>query len=210
MTRPLALSIAVLALVADLALAEPGVEVRYYQGVPQIHLEGSYPQSRYTVYRSSTAGGAWTAVSDFQTLCLGPCYGEDLAAEPGRTYWYRFDLLLQDGSLASYGPYAVTISPLLAQRFGARVMPNPSRGAGQVEIHLAGAATEPPLRASAVLYDLQGRAVRTIFEGSLARGLTRLDWDGRGSDGRTLAAGSYFLRLSTPLGVATSRVLRVN
>lgn len=210
MTRTLTLSIAALLLVVGLAFADPAVDVRYYDGVPQIHLEGSYPQARYTVYRASAPAGPWSAFTDFNTLCVGPCYGEDAEAEPGKTYWYRFELLLQDGSLVSYGPYQVTISPVLAQRVSARVVPNPSRAASRIELFLAGPATAGPVRASAILYDLQGRAVRTIFSGVLGRGLTRLDWDGHADGGRAIAAGQYYLRLSTPLGVSTSRVLRVN
>ena len=210
MIRKLTLSVVGLTLVAGLAFADPGVEVRYYAGVPQIHLQGSYPRAQYTMYRSSSAAGPWIALTDFNTLCLGPCFGEDLHARPGDTYWYRFDLLLADGTPASFGPYAVTISPILAQRLGARVVPNPSRGATRVELFLAGATREAPVAASAVLFDLQGRAVRTLFNGLLARGLTRLSWDGRADDGRAVVGGQYFLRLSTPLGVSTTRVARVN
>jgi len=210
MHRSLVLTLLAAVLVAGLASAEPTVEVRYYDGIPQIHLSGSYPQSTYTVFRAQGPDGPWTAFTDFGTLCLGPCYGEDRDAEPGRTYWYRFDLRLADGTLASFGPYEVTIAAELAQRVGARVVPNPSRAASRVEIFLAGAASAPPVAASAVLFDLQGRAVRTIFRGPLSRGATSVAWDGRADDGRAVGAGQYFLRISTPLGVSTTRVLRVN
>lgn len=210
MTRAISLSIAALLLVAGLALADPAVDVRYFDGVPQIHLEGSYPQARYTVYRATATAGPWAAFTEFNTLCVGPCYGEDAEAEPGKSYWYRFELVLQDGSLVTYGPYQVTISPVLARRVGARVVPNPSRAASRIELFLAGPANAGPTRATAVLYDLQGRAIRTVFSGMLERGLTRLDWDGRAEGGRAIAAGQYYLRLTTPLGVSTTRVLRVN
>jgi hypothetical protein len=211
MIRSLALSISALALLAGLAFADPGVEVRYVHGVPQIHLEGNYPQARYTVYRADAADGPWVSFTDVATLCMGPCYGEDLTALPGRTYWYRFDLQTAEGALVSHGPYAVTISSVLARGFGARVVPNPSRGQSRVEIFVAGAAADAPVPARAMLFDLQGRAVRTLWSGPVVRGLTtRVAWDGRGDDGRAIGAGQYYLRLETPLGAATTRVLRVN
>lgn len=210
MIRSIIPSTAVLLLVAGLALADPGVEVRYFNGVPQIHLEGSYPQARYTVYRAEQAAGPYAAFTEFGTLCLGPCYGEDRDAVPGRTYWYRFDLQLADGHLVSYGPFAVTISPDLAARFGARAIPNPSRAAGRIELFLAGSPGEAPLEVDARLFDLQGRAVRTVHRGPLPRGATSFAFDGRGDDGRPLASGHYFLRFSTPFGTRVTRIVRAN
>lgn len=208
MIRSALLSTAALILVAGLALAEPGVEVRYYAGVPQIQLEGSYPQSRYTVYRAERPDGPFAALTELGTLCVGTCYAEDPAALPGRTYYYRFDLQLQDGSLVTYGPFAVTISPDLAARVQARMIPNPSRAASRIELILAGSASDASLDVDVRLFDLQGRAVRTILRGPLARGMTSFVFDGRADDGRPLPSGTYFLRFSTPLGTQVARIVR--
>jgi len=210
MHRSLVLTALATVLVVGLATAAPTVEVRYYGGIPQIYLSGEYPLSTYTVYRADAPEGPWVAFTDNGVLCLGPCFAEDLDARPGATYWYRFDLRLADGTFASYGPYQVTIAGDPTLRLAVRVVPNPSRAASRVEIYLAGAASDPRLEATAVLFDLQGRALRTVFRGSLPRGLNTVAWDGRADDGRVIGAGQYFLRIKTPLGISTTRVLRVN
>src|SRR5262245_64874246 len=108
--RRVALALCATALVASLAFANPGVRVRYIAGVPQVELDGSYPQSRYTVSRSSTPDGPQVRVTEADVLCMGSCFVQDFQAEPGQTYWYRFDLVLSDGNVAHFGPYAVRIS----------------------------------------------------------------------------------------------------
>ena len=209
MFRPLAVALAAALLVTGLALAEPRVEVRYHSGVPQLLLSGDWSRSRYTVYRASERQGLFTPITTLDVLCLGSCYADDYDALPGRTYWYRFDIVPADGNPVSFGPYAVTISPVLARRLGADVSPNPSRGAARIDLFLAGRPGEPPLGAEAVLLDLQGRRVRTLFRGALARGKTTLRWDGRDDAGLELAAGHYFLRFSSPLGSTVARLVRV-
>jgi hypothetical protein len=47
------------------------------------------------------------------------------------------------------------------------------------------------------IYDTAGRLVRRLARGQQAAGLHRLSWDARGGGGRRIAAGVYFLRLST-------------
>jgi hypothetical protein len=45
------------------------------------------------------------------------------------------------------------------------------------------------------VYDLRGRLVRTLQDGTLERGVHRLAWDGADAGGRRVAAGVYFARL---------------
>ncbi len=207
MIRQLALSIAAVVLVADLAIADPSVRVSYPDGVPRVEISGSYPQSYYTVWRALPGQATYTPVMDGDVLCLGSCYALDRTATPGATYLYRFDLTLVDGSRVSFGPYAVTISPSLAARVRVSVWPNPVHGPARIELFVSGEGD--PVEAEAALYDVQGRAVATLHRGPLARGLNVLAWDGHGRDGGPLDAGLYFLRLSTPVGTTVSRLLRV-
>jgi len=207
MIRTLVLSAVTVVLAADLAIAEPEVHVSYPGGVPMVEISGSYPQSHYTVWRKLPAETWYAPVVDGDVLCHGPCYALDRGAEPGKTYLYRFDLLLTDGSRVSFGPYAVTISAELAARMRAAVWPNPGTGSGRLELFVGGDGG--PIEAEAGLFDVQGRAVATLHRGPLARGLNVLAWDGRGNDGRSLAGGLYFLRFASPLGTTVSRVLRL-
>lgn len=209
-TASLGLGLCSLALVASLALTDPGVRVSYVAGVPQIELEGSYPHSRYSVYRSASATDPGERITSLDVLCLGPCYAQDVEAEPGHTYWYHFDLTLSDGSFARFGPYAVTISPELASRVAVAIRPNPVRASARIDLRILGRPSDPAVMARVVVMDLQGRTVRTMYRGSLPRGTTSFTWDGRDDRSRRTPSGTYFLRAVTPLGSAVERLLRLD
>ena len=87
--------------------------------------------------------------------------------------------------------------------------PNPGSGPGRVQFFLAGSPGAVPVDAVAELFDLKGRLMRTLHRGPLARGLTRIEWDGHGRNGAPLDAGVYFLRFASPMGVSLTRVVRV-
>ena len=206
MRRTLALTIATLALLAGLAAAEPQVSVTWRQGVPVIQLAGSFAGSSYTVYRAEAASDEFLAITATEVLCIGECLVADYDAQPGQTYLYRFDLALPDGGRESFGPYAVTIPrerPLTVQ-----VHPNPGRGPATVSITLAGRPFDPPVEVEAALFDVQGRSLRTLHRGPLARGTTALEWDGRDGSGRPLGSGLFFLRVRSAAGIFSTRVVR--
>jgi hypothetical protein len=207
--RSLALAVSALALNAGLAFADPRVSVRYEGSVPYVQLEGDWASSEYAVFRSDGIAGPWLALTDGHVLCLGSCVVADAGAEAGRTYWYRFELVTPGGRLLSFGPYEVAISPLAARRVAVGMVPNPSRGPARVEFFQHGLPGDPALAAEVTLHDLQGRRVRTLHRGPLARGASTGAWDGRDDAGRPVGAGIYFLRLVSPLGAATARVVRV-
>ena len=206
--RIAAAGLAALALAATLALADPELRVSYVDGVPRIEIAGSYPQARYTVWRRPSIEAHAVPIGSENVLCLGGCYIDDPTAEPGRSYFYDFDLELADGSSVSFGPYAVTISPALAARISARIVPNPGRGRGTVELFAGGSGE--PIEVDARLFDLQGRVVATFHRGPLPRGLTTIAWNGRSDDGRALPSGIYLLRLESPLGTAVTRIQRLH
>ena len=56
-------------------------------------------------------------------------------------------------------------------------------------------------------YDLAGRRIRVLVQESLAAGRHHLRWSGRDQRGRRVASGIYLVRVSTPEGTATARVL---
>ena len=206
MRRTLALSIATLALLTGLAAAEPQVTVVYRQGVPVIQLAGTFAGSSYTVFRAPAASEEFLAITASELLCLGECLVADYDAQPGRTYLYRFDLALPGGSRQSFGPYSVTIPrerPLIV-----RVSPNPGRGPATIAIMLAGRPYDPPVEVEAALFDLQGRALRTLHRGALARGTTALEWDGRDASGRPLGSGLFFLRVRAGAETFSTRIVR--
>jgi hypothetical protein len=69
-------------------------------------------------------------------------------------------------------------------------MPNPFDPQTTVRFELEGRAD-----VSLVVYDAQGRRVRTLVEGSQAEGSHSLIWDGRNERGNPVSNGIYFLRM---------------
>jgi flagellar hook assembly protein FlgD len=50
---------------------------------------------------------------------------------------------------------------------------------------------------SLVVYDLQGREVRSLLQSSPGPGLHSVAWDGTNSEGESVAPGIYFYRLKS-------------
>ena len=206
MRRIIPLLILVASFSATPALADPGIQVFYHDELLRVTLDGSYAGAYYQVWRSGELVGQYNPMQSQYTLCTGDCFLTDQQVRPGQTYYYRFDLQGPQGQLVSYGPYAVTVpdTPL-----GARITPNPSRAAVRVELSLPGSRrSDEPLDVDARVLDLQGRTVRVLHTGTLSRGVTSLTWDGRATTGQQLGAGVYFVRLTTPIGTSTTRVVR--
>lgn len=215
MSRRLAVPLAAIALAlalapASLATSEPSARAVYLDGVPRIELSGSWAGSRYSVARAAASEGPFDELLASEALCTGDCYAFDWAAEPGRTYWYRFELWLPDGTTARFGPFPIAISPGLARPIGATVSPNPSSGAASVRLALAGRPGSPAVEAEAALFDAGGRRVAVLHRGALAPGATTLSWDGRGDDGAALRAGAYWLRFRAADGrQSVTRIVRL-
>ncbi len=98
------------------------------------------------------------------------------------------DSLLDLDSLSGGDGPSIPTSVVLYQNY-----PNPFN-AGTVilaDVPVAGHATVD-------VYDLLGRHVRTLFNGTSAPGRLTLRWDGRTSDGTPVASGVYVYRLITP------------
>lgn len=69
--------------------------------------------------------------------------------------------------------------------------PNPSPAGVAIDL-----AVPRDVHASARIYDVQGRLVKTMHEGALDRGVHHMQWDGAQSSGERAAAGVYFLKVN--------------
>ena len=206
MRRFVSWSLAVTVLSAAPAAADPGVTVSYRDEQLRVTLNGSYAGALYQVWRSDERIGIYDPLLAQVTLCTGDCFVHDLEAIPGATYFYRFEVQSPEGRVDTYGPYPVTVPD---RPLEARVSPNPSIGPVRVDLSLPGSGRrDAPLDTEATVVDLQGRTVRRLYTGPLARGVTAVTWDGRGDDGRRLGAGLYFVRFTTPIGSSIARVVR--
>ena len=79
--------------------------------------------------------------------------------------------------------------------------PNPFRGRTSLQLALA---REGVVRMA--VYDLGGRRVRTLVNGTQPAGEQTIAWDGRDEGGRVVAAGLYLVRFDAP-GAKQSRRL---
>ncbi|MGQ0721158.1 MAG: S8 family serine peptidase [Candidatus Eiseniibacteriota bacterium] len=80
--------------------------------------------------------------------------------------------------------------------------PNPVRDAVTLEFDVP--AGGEPVRLG--VFDLMGRQVATLADGSVAAGRHAISWNGRSSTGERTAAGVYFVRLDAPSGSWTRKV----
>jgi len=95
------------------------------------------------------------------------------------------------------------MSPALAPAvFPAR--PNPFAAETRIEFGLPS-----PSRATLRVYDVAGRLVKTLAEGSFPAGVRLLIWNGKDDAGRTVRSGIYFLRLEAAGVTRTGRLLRL-
>ena len=82
--------------------------------------------------------------------------------------------------------------------------PNPFNPRTTISFDLARAG-----RVRLECFDPAGRRVRSLLDVDLPPGQHRVPWDGKDGGGRSLASGVYFLRLTTPAGMETGRVLLI-
>ena len=59
------------------------------------------------------------------------------------------------------------------------------------------------------VYDVAGRHVRTLAQGTLAAGTQVREWDGRDTRGRPVTAGIYLVRLTAFKTVLTEKIVLV-
>jgi hypothetical protein len=83
--------------------------------------------------------------------------------------------------------------------------PNPTYGRVTASFSLPFEAA----RGELVVFDVAGRRVKTLLDGPLAAGDHRIAWTGNKDGGGAATPGVYFLRLVTPHGQATRKILLV-
>ncbi len=116
---------------------------------------------------------------------------------------------LADGMAIRFTTGAPGLSGIAADRqSGPRLFlssaPNPSRDQTTIRFQLPA-----PRRIAARIFDVDGRVVRTLADGSLAAGAHALDWRGRDERGLPVPSGTYYFRLEAEDEVETERLIRV-
>jgi hypothetical protein len=141
----------------------------------------------YTLYRA--AEGDRTAVA----ITEGPVEGTtgsylDLAVDAGKTYRYEMLVRATDGD-EFRSPIVSVEVPALGLTLGHN-HPNPFNP--QTTIPYGVPVGGPPVRVRLVIYDAQGRAVRTLVDESQTGGARDVVWNGTDSSGKIVTSGVYF------------------
>jgi len=158
---------------------------------------------RVDLERGPTADGPWTLVRSAEDLEALAATLVDDAAEAGRTWHYRLQVVEGDGSRYTLGELAIE-RPLVGDGVAELGMPwpNPARDGAQVAFRL------PTSQAVSVqVYDVRGHRVRSLVDGSLEVGQHTASWDGTTDSGARAPAGVYFVTLKSLNAVRTQRLV---
>ncbi|MBM3287105.1 MAG: T9SS type A sorting domain-containing protein [Candidatus Eisenbacteria bacterium] len=177
--------------------ADEGILLRWRVG------EGQF--DGFVILRAS---GSDPADEDYAPLNLdrlvpgmGPYEYLDEEIEPGTAYAYKIAAVLPGGGSRLYGPvHAVATAGRPFALHAAA--PNPTRGSTSIRYSL-------PRKGDVRLqvFDLAGRRVRVLHDGPAGGGTKVLVWDGTNEQGRAVASGVYFLRLTWRDRSASGRVV---
>jgi len=159
--------------------------------------------SAITIQRAATSAGPWNAIAATLRHDAEGTIALDRTADPGRTYFYRLDVALVDGSHATIGPIASIAGGYIAGSALRLLAPNPTHDATTVEYAVARAG-----HVRLEVADVAGRVVTTLVDGMQQSGRFTVAWDGT-SRGEQLPAGLYFVRLMTPDRVVTRKLTRI-
>lgn len=73
--------------------------------------------------------------------------------------------------------------------------PNPFSQSVEIAFHIS--AQQQGQMSEVSVYNVSGQRIRTLHLGTLDAGRQRLSWDGNGKNGKSVAAGMYFIRIQT-------------
>lgn len=92
------------------------------------------------------------------------------------------------GAVDSLVSPTVSVYPVPLE-FSFTAGPNPFRSGTSISLSIP----KPVAHARLAVYDVTGREVAMLHQGSLAAGVTPFDWDGRDASGRSCAAGVFLV-----------------
>jgi hypothetical protein len=101
-------------------------------------------------------------------------------------------------------PTGVEQTPLMPRGLSVTVSPNPFNADASITFTLPAAA-----RVQVDVYDVAGRHVRRLDNGTRAVGEHRIVWDGRNDAGTPVGSGTYFTRVSAGAQKASAKLLLV-
>jgi len=159
----------------------------------------------FNVYRATSPDGPFDRLNEEPIAPVSPGAFEDETAWPGTTFWYELRAMLSDGSEDTVGGSLATVAT--GGHLGLALSPGwPNPFTDTVTMQL-----DVPVSSASVtltVYDLRGRAVKHLINGSVDRGRRSVVWDGTDATGEPVSSGVYFVRLRMgDVDVATKLLL---
>ena len=156
------------------------------------------------VHRSTNGGVDYEAINAFPLAPDSPGSFVDTDVRPGEELWYRLVATMTDGSQDVVEPGAIyaRIDGVLGLSLSPPV-PNPFNASAAFEFTVPSGGGLVTL----TVYDLAGRAVRTLVSEPAGKGRHTAGWDGTDDDGRRVAGGVYFVTLEVPGGVVAQKAV---
>jgi hypothetical protein len=145
----------------------------------------------FHVYRALHENGPFERANQSLLPALSPGTYEDRTVWPGTQFWYELRAQMSNGSeqTVTREPVTVRTQGELGNRLFA-VSPNPFRDDAHLHHDISS-----PRGARLVIYDVNGRMVRTLKSGYPRPGRYVAVWDGTSDSGRRVASGVYFCSL---------------
>jgi hypothetical protein len=166
----------------------------------------------FQVYRSDEASAGYEKLTDELIPAAGNSqtvrdysYLDD-TVEGGMTYYYKLADVSVDGLETLHGPIEVRVSLLPNFLSLDTPVPNPMvRQDATIQFSIPSAGMT-----RLVLYDLAGRELTVLADGMMQPGSHNVKFGRADARGNRLPAGLYFLRLLSPSGVRSQRILLVD
>jgi len=158
----------------------------------------------YNLYRREDVGVGAEYVKLNEALIVGrsPYAYQDENVAGGVAYEYLLEAVDLSGHKEQFGPVRVAMPGLKAAFALAPSYPNPARTEAVITFTLPEAG---PARLA--VYDVSGRHVATLAEGTLEAGEREVVWNLADERGASVPPGVYFYRLETPTATTARRLV---
>ncbi len=189
---------------ADLFFFEPLQHLRVLRadnGYVLLNWTCTDRQTRAFLVERSTNGRDFTAIARLPARCEGlPYTFQDPSPPEVPVLYYRIQQVLEGNVLYPSTVFKLGLAPIQTGR--ALLLgnfPNPFQGRTTIQYELH---TSMPIRLS--IWDLSGHEVRVLIDAVQAAGQYTLTFEAE-----DLPSGTYFLRLKTPEGVQTHKMILI-
>jgi subtilisin family serine protease len=153
------------------------------------------------VQRADASTGPWQTLDAAQRTDGAQVVALDRGAISGSTYWYRIVATWETGEVLTFGPVSGTSGEKIVAFALSRATPNPTTGSATFKYAVP---KQSAVRLS--VYDLRGREVAVLANGTVPAGRYQASWDGK-VHGRVAPAGMYFVSLRSPGTLINQRLV---